>query len=576
MALVVGGIGAFVGRSAIVEIWHLHRLERGDSEERFAATEVLMRVGSWRSTEPLTTAYLEADTDALRGACAAALAALGDVALERFTARLSSETATTRLVAAQNLIDYDAGEAAVRLLAPLVNEPSLDVRLQMARLLGVAGEHGVPLLVEILAAKEGITRRAAVAALAAVGAPVLGAMEARLLDRRQLLRVRSGALDVVCRLASASARARVVLVAVLRDPEESLRGAAQEALDLLGVAPPGPHLRLRVGSISGAPGDQVSLPVRGDLERFVHGVHLLFDAEASGVGEIIATDFAGTAAADAPSRARVLFPAPRGGGTLVGVWLRGEGTAPFAAGPEQRLFNVTLRILAEAAPGEYSLVWREAKGFGDGGRPLEVTVESAGSVRVKEPPPGQAPRAGEAERDEAAATPVTNVPIEDPLTAVYSVRAETVRCERGAEGVAIRLYGSNTIEARGYSIGLRIDPAFVQLRKLTLEGTAAETAKYDQFLYQKHVLDTGETAAGVLFDTTGERGFRLPKGTDQHLLTVIVDVADDAPVGTIVPVELGAFGDPPQRCVYTVTTDKKGATSRNATVVNGALHIESP
>ena len=555
VAVMVAGVGVFVGRSAILETWHLYQLEHAGPYDRLAAVEGLTQVGSSRSVDPLATAYVGAETDALREGCAATLVALGEAALERFIVRLSTEAPGTRLGAAQDLIEHEAAGAAVRLLGQMADEPNRDVRLRLTRLLGVAGEQGVPLLLHLLEAKEGATRRASVAALAKVGAPVLPVMEARLFDRQQLLRVRSGALDVLRQLATANARARVALVATLREPEESLRGAAQEALDRLGVAPPGPHVRLRVGSTVGVPGEVVSLPVRGDLERFVHGVHLLFDDKASAVGDIIETDLAGTAVANAEARARVLFPAPRGGGTLVGVWLRGEGTAPFAAASDQRLFNCNLRILEDAKPGEYSLVWREAKGFGDGGRPLEVAVESAGSVVVKEAPPRPAARVSEPERESVGAAPIPKAPVEDPLTAVYSVRAETVRCERGAAGVAIRVYGSHTIEARGYSIGLRIDPAFVRLRKLALEGTAAETAKYDQFLYQKHVLDTGETAVGVLFDTTGDRGHRLPQGTEQHLLTVIVDVADDAPVGTVVPVELGAFGDPPQRCVYTVTTN---------------------
>ena len=607
VVLVVGAVGAFVGRAALLETWSIYRLEHGDEGARLAAADALAQCGSLRSVEPLVAAYVATAragfgpatqrvsrgrapvatgmlvklpgtrSEALRVACVDALVAIGVGALDRLAAALTREPSEIRLETAYLLLRCGAPATAAHVLRELFDDPAASGRLDIVKALGETGEHGVPSLEKVLRSRGGPLRREASAALANIGPPAVPALEGRLFDRSELLRVRMGALESLCQIARRSKRAQIAVERVLNDPHEALRGRAFETLEALGVAPGGPHAHLRVGSTEGVPGDTVSLLVEGDLDLVTHGIHVVFDTSTEMVVEYRGTALADTVVAEAPARAAVFFPDPRGGGTRVGVWLRGEGMTPLSSGPNQKLFRVRLRIRPGTAPGEYSLVARETFVIGDGGRKLEAKVTQQGSLRVLPLAPG-----GSAARPTAPAVEgATSVVTEDaaataaPLPENYSVRAEVVRAAPGAKGVAVRVYGSTSRKTQGYSIGLRIDPAFVRLRRLTLESTAAETAKYDNFVYQKHVLDTGETAAGVLFDMTGAWGHRLPTGADQHLLTVLVDIDDKAPAGTVVPVQLGAYGDPPQRCVFTVNVPERGVLSRHATVTNGAIRIEA-
>ncbi len=150
--------------------------------------------------------------------------------------------------------------------------------------------------------------------------------------------------------------------------------------------------------------------------------------------------------------------------------------------------------------------------------------------------------------------------------------AEEVRAEPGDFGVPIRIFGTNPEAAWAFSIGIRVDPTLAKITKLTLDQTACEAANYDQFMYQTHVLGKGETAAAILFNTVPPYGPLYPSGADSHILTVIVNVKSGVPRGSIIPVDVGAFGSPKLLCIFTVE-GPRGATTRAATTRNGAILV---
>lgn len=147
-----------------------------------------------------------------------------------------------------------------------------------------------------------------------------------------------------------------------------------------------------------------------------------------------------------------------------------------------------------------------------------------------------------------AAVPVSCHLNEGSETFVYW--AEEARCEPGAIGVPIRIFGTHPETVSGMDLSLRIDPTQARIRELTIEGTASQAYLADFFLYQDHVLDTGETRAGIGFDHTPPFGNYLPPGADQHVLTVIVDILPEA--SPAIAVDLDGFGSPPGACGYGV------------------------
>ena len=153
----------------------------------------------------------------------------------------------------------------------------------------------------------------------------------------------------------------------------------------------------------------------------------------------------------------------------------------------------------------------------------------------------------------------------------YLIWAEEVRATPGARGVPIRLFITNPQILQGIQVGLRIDPALIRIRELSVAGTVSEAAEYDYFAYQQFYVP-GETAAGMQFDTVPPFGFKFPAGADQHFLTVIVDVPETTAGGTKVALDLGVFGRPAVGALLTV-----GGVSLTPDAADGAILVgDSP
>jgi hypothetical protein len=132
---------------------------------------------------------------------------------------------------------------------------------------------------------------------------------------------------------------------------------------------------------------------------------------------------------------------------------------------------------------------------------------------------------------------------------LYVYRAEEVRAAPGSRMVPVRVFATNPTIAQGMQIAFRIDPALAAIRELSIDGMASEEYALE-FMYQVRQLETGETACGIYYES-GPMIRDFPAGAERPVLTVVVDVRDDVPDGTVIPVELGWFGSPPLPCSVT-------------------------
>ncbi len=158
----------------------------------------------------------------------------------------------------------------------------------------------------------------------------------------------------------------------------------------------------------------------------------------------------------------------------------------------------------------------------------------------------------------------------------YQYWAEVVRAEPGAEDVPIRIFATNPQEAQGLSIVLRIDPASVRIRDLTIEGTQSEAIGPDLFIYQENILDEGVIKVALCFDVLPPFTGIFPPGVDQHVLTILVDILSEVSEGIRVPVEFGFFGNPPMPNTFTIKPENS-PQKREAETSPGAILIgQSP
>jgi len=131
------------------------------------------------------------------------------------------------------------------------------------------------------------------------------------------------------------------------------------------------------------------------------------------------------------------------------------------------------------------------------------------------------------------------------LSNVFRYWGEEVRAEPGDKSVPIRIYATYPEITQGIQMGLRGDPSLVHIRGISLAGTVIETL-YEYFFYQKYRLEEGETALGISFPYET----RLRRNGDQHVVTVLVDIPEDTPPGSVIPLELGSYGNPPADCLF--------------------------
>ena len=154
------------------------------------------------------------------------------------------------------------------------------------------------------------------------------------------------------------------------------------------------------------------------------------------------------------------------------------------------------------------------------------------------------------------------------LSKTFVVWAEEVRAAPGSIRVPVRVFATNPEDSKGLAIGVRVDPSLAAIHELTVDGTET-LPMLDQFLYQRHRIQTGDIAAGLYFDSVAPYGVLLYAGADQHVMTVVVDVPAHAAEGTIIPVQIGTFGVPPNGTIFTIQGQSKAAQTRDGAILVG-------
>lgn len=569
-------IGVFALKDSIRESWYIPRLQSTELGERKDAAGALANMRSRKAIPHLVELFLDADAAESSGYALEALIRVGDDALSVLVERLRDAEWRSQALAVRTLRREGAPvEYSAELLRIALEHRQHEVRSEAMNATRGFGVTMAPLLLEALGAKNGDVRRAAARALGQMGRHALDSLIRLLADEQGLMRVRVSAAEALLELASNEPAARWALLRRFDDSQKYVRAKAVETLETLEVVPGGPHGGLRVKPASGSPGEEVTVELEASLQRGV-GAFVLRLQLSEPVGTFVRTEVAGTTAARVPPSAIVARPDDVRGGWLTGVWFTTASDSQAArAGEDLPLIKVVLKLREDAAPGDYRLTIEQAHFVTDETRQLSVDAQVSGILTVAPRPVVAVPASVTSSSDPGSArpSPALERSVGSGATAVpaqFLFRAEDLRTRPGATETSLRFFATNSGEARSIAVGMRIDPMHVRIRKVQVEGTVLEKAGYERFVFQPHILDTGETVAACM-NLRG--GSLLLPGIDQHVLTVVVDVLPTAPEGTAVRVELGTFGDPPHECMFVIPP----AVSQAALALDGTILIgESP
>ena len=589
---------AFTLRHRLLESWHLHRLAGSRNADRIAAIEYLGLHGSARTLEPLATALGSPRPDEI----AAAAEALWH----------RGEQGQRRLVASLRVDEWG------------IVETVLD------RLHGL--EANGDLLLEVMAGH--LERSGSALYWLSARPELLPTLETWFSDGRRPPGTRLGALRAISRIVAGglAAPTRTLVsslesVAHSADEVPDLRGIAYDTLDLITGVDTGIGTA-SIESVSGRPGDEVAVNLRGSWKRPLRAFYFEFRPGDASTARLIRTELEGTAAAGLDPLGVVAAPGSGEHGAQAGYLLarsdRGSNLVE-SHDEETLLARAIVKIDENARPGEYSLELLDSNMTTIGARSLRVTMAGAGTLTVL-------PRATPPSRRDADTT-ATPVPasldveitegrarltwaaagetrpiiyrngrelarpevgessivdrVDTELHTTYSMRtaegevlaraainrffspfhfrAELVPAKPGDAAVEVRVWATNSERAQGMSFGMKIDDSLARIREIR-EGEALVAAGIRSFMYQKQMLDRGETSVGMIDMSPPITD--LAPGTDYHVATVVVDVAESVPDGTRIPVEFGAFGNPPGSMIFAVR-----GMSRPATTCAGAVLV---
>jgi len=450
---------------------------------------------------------------------------------------------------------------------------SPDFTPSLVRRLGtLKAEEAVPVLIAGLRVTS--ARNEASLALERFGPDAAPELLGCLGDPTQGPAARSAAAMILGRMRARRALPVLEGIARNRAEHDEVRSEAFEAIDVIEDRPPAPAVELRMSSAEGEPRSEVAVEIRADLARPLRAFTLDLQAPAA-AARFLGVDLGGTASLS--NRDAVIFES-RGSTCILGLDLSSRrDLMPIETGKDILLIKVHLRIEPDAPLGDHPVSIAKGTFVGLAAKSLRWSQAlKAGSVLQVKPRAGSpAPEAGKLEG--AAAETMSRPPpaLPEGISAEdFVFWAEDVRVEPGAKGAGIRIFATNPVETNGFSMGLRIDPKAAPIRELSIAGTASERARPDHFLWQEHVLAKGETAAGFTFGVMPRASSKpYPGGADEHAVTVVVDVVEGVAAGTVVPVELGAFGEPPGSSIFSIRLAGKGVTSVPARLLGGLILV---
>ena len=390
------------------------------------------------------------------------------------------------------------------------------------------------------------------------------------------LQTKIAAIQELADMRSRAISALPALARALEDPVEdrNVRVAAEAAMGLIGGLVDGPLVILKPPSVECEAGAEAIIEFKATVKRHIQAFFIHFEIPNASV-ELLRAEVIGTASAQFRANAVGYDPHFFKGGFQVGVSSLDSDFQPLIpTGGDLVLIKAIVRFAAGARPGDHPILIKGADfaGFRNSLNP-RLTLPEAGVIHLKAaigPPREPQPVATAI----APATPATGATSTSP--GEYVIWAGDAFAEPGTEKVAVRVFATSSEPAQAFSFALRVDPRLAKLRKVGIEKTVSEAAEIDQFVYQKHAVAKGETAAGFLFDTVPPYGHLFPPGTNQHVATVMIDVPAGAPSGSSIPIELGSFGEPPGSNIFSVKGQSKTAVIHSGNIFVGESPVPPP
>jgi hypothetical protein len=390
------------------------------------------------------------------------------------------------------------------------------------------------------------------------------------------------AIQELARMGPAAKAALPALATALEDPAGNMkvREDAEAAMEIIGGQIEGPLVILEPPSVECEAGGEAMIEFRAALKKHVRAFFIHFEIPKVPV-KLLRAEVTGTASARFPSRTVAYDPHFFKGGFQVGVNTMDSDFQPLiATGEHVTLIKALVHFESDAKPGDHAIQIKSADFAAlKGSLNSRLALPGDGVIHLK-------PATGPPPVPQAGAAPVAPVaPISPATPAIgsastspdqYVIWADDAFAEPGTEKVAVKMFATSSEPAQAFSFALRVDPKLGKLRKVGIEKTVSEAAEIDQFVYQKHAVAKGETAAGFLFDTVPPYGHLFPPGTNQHVATVMVDVPAGAPSGSSIPIELGSFGEPPGSNVFAVKGQSKSAVIHAGTIYVGESPVPPP
>jgi hypothetical protein len=156
------------------------------------------------------------------------------------------------------------------------------------------------------------------------------------------------------------------------------------------------------------------------------------------------------------------------------------------------------------------------------------------------------------------------------FTSAFVLRAEDVHASPGDRNVPVRILATNPVAIQGVQLAVRVDPAAARLRDLTIEGT--ETEAFGFAFFASSEFAPGVRSAGLMVSFTSSRFF--PARADWHVMTALVDIPADAPMGVVRTEFISSSAGPQAWNLFSVHGQDNHAETRPGSLLVGPSPVE--
>jgi PKD repeat protein len=135
------------------------------------------------------------------------------------------------------------------------------------------------------------------------------------------------------------------------------------------------------------------------------------------------------------------------------------------------------------------------------------------------------------------------------------LRVGNVSVFPGQEGVHVPILATHVDPAQGFTVAMTYDPRVIEIA--SVDESASELSALNPELFAVQISEDPDDpylTVGILIDVqTPFDGRKMPPGQDQRILSVVINVRPDAPVGSSTRLELrNQTGRPPLNNIFTV------------------------